>query len=36
MVSSGLKDAIAFIVLLIVLVVRAEDIIGRLRKRATS
>ncbi len=33
LISSGLKDAIAFIVLLIVLVARSEDIVGRIRGR---
>ncbi len=35
LVSSGLKDAIAFIVLLLVLIVRSENIIGRLRGRTS-
>lgn len=36
LISSGLKDAIAFIVLLVVLLVRSENILGRLRKQARA
>lgn len=36
LISSGLKDAIAFIVLLIVLLVRSENIIARMRGRSSA